>query len=117
MIHNLFENMFFDSVKYDFWKIYEVITKFYPIGVLRDNPKFYETFSGRKEFEKLLVENIHNNRNFNKRWVSFDKEIKKLSQKKVIGTTYGQCPSFSSYIELEKNTKNGLTQKKKFIIS
>jgi hypothetical protein len=104
MTHNLFESMFFNSEKFDFWKIYERIIKFYPVGILRDNPQFYETFPGRKEFVELLVENIHNDKKFNKRWVNFDKEIKKLTQKKVIGATYGQCPSFSSYVELEKKT-------------
>jgi hypothetical protein len=107
MTHNLFETMFFNYEKFDFWIIYERIIKFYPIGILRDNYKFYETFPGRKEFVELLEENIHNNRNFQKRWVSFDKEIKKQTQKKIIGTTYGQIPCFSSYIELEKKTKNG----------
>ncbi len=110
MTHNLFDTMFFNSEKFGFWEIYERIIKFYPVGILRDNPQFYETFPGRKEFVELLVENIHNNRNFNKRWVSFDKEIKKLTKKKVVGTTYGQCPSFSSYVELEKKTRNGFTQ-------
>jgi hypothetical protein len=107
MTHNLFETMFFNSEKFDFWKIYERIIKFYPLGITRDNTKFYETFPGRKEMIELLVENIHNNRNFHKRWVTFDKEIKKQTLKKIIGTTYGQTPCFSSYVELEKKTKNG----------
>ena len=105
--------MFFNSEKFDFWKIYERIIKFYPIGISRENPLFYETYPGRKDFVELLVENIHNHRNFNNRWASFDKEIKKQTYKKVIGTIYGQCPSFNSYIELEKKSKSGFTQLKK----
>lgn len=98
-------NFSFNSDVYDFWEIYEAIKKYYPIGLERgQGDGIYFEYSGIKELEKIVVENIHDDKNFNARWEDFAKEIGKELNQEIIGTTYGQAPSFSSSVILERNT-------------
>jgi hypothetical protein len=101
-------NFSFNSNEYDFWEIYEVIKNYYPIGINRGKGGgIYFEYSGIKELEKIVVENIHDNKNWNERWVDFTEDIGKELNQEIKGTTYGQAPSFSSSILLERNkTKN-----------
>ena len=58
-------NFSFRTDRYDFWSIYEAIKKYYPIGI---SESLEESFPGRKEKEKLIVENIHQPENYKSRW-------------------------------------------------
>lgn len=91
---------YFNSQKYDFWPIYESIKQYYPLGISREGSLFFQ-YSGLDELGKLIEENIHDETNFKQRWDDFEKKLGLLADKEVIGTTYGQSPSFSAYLILE----------------
>lgn len=90
----------FRDDRYNYWPIYEAIKTYYPIGVPRFGSFF--TYPGLKRLEDIVVENIHVGENYKNRWLSFEHHIREGLGKDVVGTTYGQAPSFSSYIDLEK---------------
>ena len=104
--------MNFKFNKYDFFKIYESIKQYYPIGISNEAGDMFFSYSGFKELERILVENIHEEQNFFDRWKSFEQEIEQEIGKKVQGTTFGQIPSFSSFILLESFTVDNLTRTK-----
>ena len=102
----------FNSDKFDFWKIYDAIKRFYPIGVKRDDSKMYFSYPGLKELEDIVVDNIHDDSHFTERWDNFTKDIEKEIGKEIIGTTYGQAPSFSSYVLLDTVSVDDFTRTK-----
>lgn len=102
----------FNSDKFDFWTIYEAIKRFYPIGVNRDENKMYLSYPGLKELEDIVVDNIHDDSHFIERWDNFTKDIEKEIGKEIIGTTYGQAPSFSSFVLLDTVFVDDLTRTK-----
>ena len=51
--------LYFNSDKFDFWKIYDAIKRFYPIGVKKDESKMYLSYPGLKELEDIVIDNIH----------------------------------------------------------
>jgi hypothetical protein len=104
--------LYFNSDKFDFWKIYDAIKRFYPIGVKRDESKMYFSYPGLKELEDIVVDNIHDDNHFIERWDNFTKDIEKEIGKEIIGTTYGQAPSFSSYVLLDTTSIDNLTRTK-----
>ena len=104
--------LYFNPDKFDFWKIYDAIKRFYPIGVTRDDSKMYFSYPGLKELEDIVVDNIHDQDHFIERWGNFTKDIEKEIGKEIIGTTYGQAPSFSSYVLLDKTSADDLTRTK-----
>ena len=92
----------FNSDEFDLWEIYEVIQKYYPIGLQQRNGGIFFQFKGQKELEEILIENIHNTENYRSRWTSFTKEIGKGLKQKMRDTTQGQAPSYSSSIVLNQ---------------
>lgn len=102
----------FNSDKFDFWKIYDAIKYFYPIGIKRDESKMYSSYPGLKELEDILVDNIHDNKHYIERWDNFTKNIEKEIGREIIGTTYGQAPSFSSFVLFETASVGNLTRTK-----
>jgi hypothetical protein len=104
--------MNFKFDKYDFFKIYESLKRYYPIGISNEAGEMYFSYSGFKELGNIIVENIHDEKNFYDRWKIFHQEIENEIGKEVKGTTYGQMPSFSSFILLETNTVENLTRTK-----
>jgi hypothetical protein len=100
--------LIFFNEKYDFWPVYESIKKYYPIGCILDWEQLhaYRNFDypGKKMLESLIMENIHDESRYKSHWVAIEKEIEKHTAKEVIGTTYGQSPSFSAYIPIETTT-------------
>ena len=108
--------MIFFNEKYNFWPVYESIKKYYPIGCIEDWERLYKCrafdYPGRMDLESIILDNLHNDNNFNSRWKSIEREIETLTEKKVIGTTYGRAPCFSGYIELESISINNLTRLK-----
>jgi hypothetical protein len=99
---------YFNTDKFDFWKMYDDIKKYYPIGIRKEEGSIFFFYPGLKELENIIVKNIHDENEFAK-WQNFEKEIEQSLQKPVIGTTYGQAPSFSSFIELEKYDVENIT--------
>ncbi len=104
--------LLFNSDKFDFWRIYDAIKRFYPIGIRKDESKMYFSYPGLKELEDIVADNIHDRNHFIERWVNFTKDIEKQIGKEVIGTTYGQAPSFSSTVLLDTISLNDLTRTK-----
>lgn len=102
----------FNQEKFDFWEIYQSIIRFYPIGVLKDEGNLYASYTGFKDLEKILVNKIHDTNNFVSTWKSFTNEIEAEIQKEIIGTTYGQAPSYSSYVSLDTTAVDNLTRTK-----
>ena len=97
-------NFSFNTQTHDYWDIYESIRKYYPIGLERKEGKgIYFQFPGIKKLEEILIENVHDHQNYKERWVKFTKGIGRELKKEIIGTTFGQAPSFSSSIVLERN--------------
>jgi len=102
----------FNSNKFDFWKIYDSIKQFYPIGIPKVEGGIFYSYPGLKKLESIIVENIHDENKFNNSWQSFTLEIERAINKRIIGTTYGQAPSFSSYLELDSCSADNLTRTK-----
>jgi len=102
----------FNYDKFDFWKVYESIKRFYPIGIKKDESRIYYSYPGLKELEAIIVHNIHNCKHFEERWERFTKDIEAEIGKEVIGTTYGQAPSFSSYVLLEQSSWEDMIRRK-----
>ena len=93
--------LYFDHEKFEFWKIYDSIRHYYPIGVERSDPRFFSSYEGQKDLEKLIVENLHNHQNYTSKWETFTNEVSIHLNKEIIGTTYGQAPSFSAFVLLD----------------
>lgn len=110
-------NFSFNPARYDLWGIYNVIKHFYPIGVSRIERDIYQTYPGLQELEKLLVDKILNDENFQRIWETFTYEIQNEIGKEVIGTTYGQTPSFSGSLIISKNKLGDCTHQKKLNFS
>ncbi|WP_422350308.1 hypothetical protein [Flagellimonas sp.] len=92
----------FDFEAYDFWPLYQTIQKFYPIGILKNYGEgIHREYEGYKALERLLVENIHDEKTWKSNWVSFTKKLGSELEKKTFGTTYGQAPSYSAYLILD----------------
>ena len=104
--------LYFNHKKFDFWKVYDSIKRFYPIGIKKDESKMYFSYPGLEELSAIVVDNIHNDNHFKERWNLFTKEIEAEINKEVIGTTYGQAPSFSSFVQLDKTCYDDLTRTK-----
>lgn len=103
---------YFNSDKFDFWTIYESIKSYYPIGIKKDDSRMYHSYPGLKKLEDRIVDNIHIDEHFNSRWENFTATIQKEIGKEIIGTTYGQAPSFSSYVLLQSSSLDNLTRTK-----
>ena len=94
----------FNSHSYDLWDIYNGIKSYYPLGIpQREGAGIFFEYAGLKKLEEIIVENVHDEKNFQKRWTDYTDELKKILKKDIIGTTYGQAPSFSSSIIIEQN--------------
>lgn len=96
------------NIQNDFYgPIFEAILKYYPTGIKSDLPAYHE-FPGQVELGKIIIDNIHSNKNFKARWKDFEKEIRSSSKKRVEGQTYAMRPSFSSSLILKKFKHNEL---------
>jgi hypothetical protein len=87
-----------DREPFDFWLVYKAIAEYYPIGIDRNNSHLYNEYEGIKRIEKVLIERIHNDKNHQTEWVAYWQRFGVEIGKPIEGTTYGQAPSFSSYI-------------------
>ena len=103
----------FNSNSHDLWEVYNSIKKYYPIGIRQGKGVgIYFEYPGLKKLEDIIVENIHNESNFKNRWKNFTKKVGLNLQKEVVDTTFGQAPSFSAHVILDKHKfKNGCNYK------
>jgi len=108
-------NFSFDAYSHNFWPIYEVIKRFYPIGIKRVSNAYFD-YPGIKELEAKVASNIHDEEAF-KSWTQFEEEISKEYNLKVIGTTYGQAPSYSADIIIEQTDTESFRSIKKLSIA
>ncbi|HEY5368846.1 MAG TPA: hypothetical protein VIJ75_07630 [Hanamia sp.] len=72
----------------------------------------YFSYPGLKELEDIVADNLHDENHFIERWDNFTKDIEKEIGKEIIGTTYSQAPSFSSYVLLDTTSVDNLTRTK-----
>jgi hypothetical protein len=98
------ENFTFSNADYNFWSIYESIKKYYPLGIDKEYPGIFFDYWGIKKLEDIIVAKVHDDKNFRLEWEECWEKFSDEIKLPIIGTTYGQAPSFSSYIEL-KNEK------------
>ncbi len=82
--------------------IYESIKNYYPIGIDNQYPGIFFDYWGIKKLEEIVVAKVHNDRNFKTEWQNYWENVSKEIQLPIIGTTSGQAPSFSSYIQLKE---------------
>lgn len=101
------QNFSFNSEKYDYWPIYETINHYYPIGILPDSPEkadpawqIYHQYKGQRAFGKLISENFIDQNVFQEKWASIGADLGKNLNLRAEGTTYGEVPSYSFYLEL-----------------
>lgn len=94
--------------KFDLREIYEALHRCYPIDM----------YHGSEKHTSIIVDNIHNRECF-ELWEQFTDELALESNKEIIGTTYGNAPSFSSFIVLDTTTLGSNTRSKQlhFMIS
>ena len=104
--------LFFNHEKFDFWKVYDAIKRFYPIGIKKEESKLYYSYPGLKDLEAIIIDNVHEEKHFKERWTNFTLELETEIGKQIIGTTYGQAPSFSSFVLLEKTCSDNQTRTK-----
>ncbi len=100
----------FNYDKFDFWKIYDSIKRFYPLGIKKDETRMYYSYPGIKELNDILLNNTHNLTHYSERWENFTEKIKAEINTDIIETTYGLVPSFSSCALLETSISNNLTR-------
>lgn len=88
----------------NYWEIYNVLKKFYPIGLKKENGDGnYFKYEGIKDLYSIIKENIENEINYDKWWGNFTRDLWNKINKEIISTTYGYVPSFSASILIEKN--------------
>lgn len=100
----------FNSTKFDFWEIYNCIKHYYPLGIKNDETGFFYSFPGFDEFKKLVYNKIVH-AEFEK-WQHFEAEVALNTNKRIEGTTYGQAPCYSSYIEIDRFSHENHTRTK-----
>ncbi|MEM9300322.1 MAG: hypothetical protein AAGA64_18340 [Bacteroidota bacterium] len=97
-------NFSFNTKTHDFWSIYKTLKKYYPLGLKKiPETSNYFQYEGLRELEKLIVENFQDKLNYSERWEKKTRKWEAEINYKLVGTTYGQEPSFSAYLEIEKN--------------
>ncbi len=110
---NNHSNFSFRTDRYDFWPIYEALRKFYPIGIKNQEGGIFYDYPGIIALGRLIAENVIEVSNYENRWKDRMDKWSAVIEKNIIGTTYGQEPSFSAYIEIEKTeSDNSIFEKK-----
>jgi hypothetical protein len=91
--------------------IFEVIQKYYPIGIKSESPA-YQEYPGQIELSKIVIDNIHNKKNFKLRWKDFERQSGKELKKQIVGETYITRPSFSASLILKRFSHDELMHNK-----
>jgi hypothetical protein len=96
--------------KYDPWPLYVALQEHFPVGMMRRDEAenlVYRSYPGLKKYSDALTEHIHDESSYENVWGAFERRIKEHFKKEVIGTTYGQAPSFSCSVRLLKDEYPG----------
>ncbi|MEP7319473.1 MAG: hypothetical protein ABI921_12055 [Panacibacter sp.] len=107
----------FNPETHDYWSIIETIKKYYPMGIEDDTWMCYNKDPSRKSLEEIIVKNIHEESEIKSIWNSLNTDVVKDLNKELIGTTYGQSPSFSAELILEKFENEKVWYRKKLCFS
>lgn len=91
-----------EKEKFDFWSAYKSIVKYYPIGIDNEYPGPFFEYSGIEELEEIVIKKVHDDKNFKEEWANYWKKASNELNVPIVGTTYGQAPSFSSYIIMKE---------------
>ena len=102
----------FDSDRKLHREIANVISETYPVGLMPDAAEYHE-WPGVKRMWKLIEENVVINKNYRLRWGGFLRKIKKGSKNEIVSTTYGNAPSFSADLILERYEDDAVVRVKK----
>ncbi|MEZ2442327.1 hypothetical protein AB6805_11425 [Chitinophaga sp. RCC_12] len=101
------QNFSFNSEKCDYWLVYETINHYYPIGILPNSPEaadpawqIYHQFKGQRALGKLIEVNFADGKVYKDQWESIGTDLGKGLNLRSEGTTYGEVPSYSFYLEL-----------------
>lgn len=94
---------YFNSNKFDFWKIYDCIKHNYPLGIKKDETNFFYSYPGIIELRQLIADKVSEGGE-HEGWDDFLVELQSTIGKTITGTTYGQAPSYSGYLEIETFT-------------
>jgi len=92
------------------------ILAYYPLGIKGELPIYRES-EQYKKLEDIVVENIHNKKNYRERWTTFEREIKKTLNCKLEGCTYPTDAGFSSKIILKEFQHQELFHEKSLYFS
>lgn len=98
----MIENFNFNNDHYNFWTIYESIKNYYPLGIDNSGPGIFYDYWGIKKLEELVVTKVHDQETYRLEWSEYCDKISGEIKRPIIGTTYGQAPAYSGYIELKK---------------
>jgi hypothetical protein len=105
----MFGRIIFD--KYGFWPLYHCLQEYYPIGIKFNNDQSdgYHTYPGMKKYSDALKP-IQNKVDYDSVWLSFETRLSQLTGKPVVGTTMGQAPCFSAFLELTREAVGNLVR-------
>lgn len=92
-----------EKEKFDFWSVYKSILEYYPIGIDNEYPGPFFEYDGIKKLEDIVVRKVHDDQNFQDEWSNYWEAVSKEIGLPIVGTTYGQAPSFSSFILLKED--------------
>ena len=106
----------FNSATHDFWPVYDAIKTYYPIGIQESVSSLYFDYEGQKKLGKLILDNIHDPKNFKERFLDFSELVQNQFGLEVQDTTSGQQPLFSLELILEKTEYPGLIKIKKLCL-
>ncbi|EDM38057.1 hypothetical protein PBAL39_00542 [Pedobacter sp. BAL39] len=107
----------FNIQTHDFWPVYHAIHECYPIGIQRGEDLTYFNYPGIQALDRRVVETIHHENDFYKSWLEFENRLAEHYNLEVRGTTYGQAPSVSADLMIEKIELEGFSKVKKISIA
>lgn len=100
----------FSPEKYDFWPAYDCVKKYYPLGFTeRGRGSYYEDYPGFKAAVELLTSEIHDHDRFQQVWRTFEQQLTARTGLPLLGTTFGQAPSYSAITEIARTTAETIT--------
>lgn len=109
----------FNPTCYDYWPIYEAISKYYPLGIDHATwPEMRRSYPGSKALAQLINDSIFDQKRFDE-WAAFQEQVGKSMQKETNGYTSIHYPAYTSEMVLGifKYDKVTLYQKIRFSVS
>ncbi|UOQ64611.1 hypothetical protein [Hymenobacter volaticus] len=96
----------FNSGIHNFWPLYETIKAYYPLGILEsesDAITLHETYPGYQQIASIIEDNLFDAKNYQERWGSFNKFLRKKFKRKISGSINTFSPCFSGCLTLEES--------------